>query len=879
MKKNNKAFTLVELLITIVIMMLVLIIALVSISAISKKNKEKSWGEVKTQVITGAKEYFSVNEYRLNTLNGDGTIEISVGKLVEEDYINLVTNPKTGKNVNVCDTVVIKKEDGKYTYTYDESLKEKCDMPQAIVFTEVGAPKVSLVKKCTNEGNNDWCKGDVVIKATIDKNENSAIDKAIAKTYYDDSEKYNVDLGREEKTHQITISDDGTFITTIVEVTNISGKKVTAETSYKIDKTAPLLNVNSYGAKVENDALNYISKNEYASDTWYSGYVWLGVSAKDNLSKVTLEGKADGTDKYSNKITSSSPTAEVIEKHSNNVEGKSSYYYKACDEAGNCSGSLTNPIKVVKLDRTPPKLIVSAFVAKDSNINNTNNFKTSYNQMSWLNGNVWLNVSAVDDLNGVDLTGVGIPKTISTESAKISVVHNYYVSQDGRNTYAYSACDKVGNCSEKNALVYLDKTPPTCGAVYGQGTENNWINASTPNASRIITQECNDQNGSGCNSITKTFYNDAEKDVITISDYAGNKVDCPVGVYIDKTLPDLNVNVYKTTDETTARKKLSNNKISNYTNDTWYSGYVWLEAEGSDNLTAFNITSDRKPDATLGGSELYNKTFNFEKNEKGSVKNSSLAQGISYYTYTICDEAKNCRSEKRNVKLDRTGPNIKSFGVISSSDYYNANNVLVNWDVEDKLSGLNKFTTNITKTDGKTNSWNKNGASSWKFASTKDKNLFVINSTTTPKLTVTDMAGNKSEKKTSQYVLDFTCRIEKTTEPCRSKAKNPIVGQIKVICSTNVDKVTVTYKYKTNSKDCSIPTTTKTSKNQQNAGVFNFRGCGGTYILDYANFTVTKGKQTWKGTVDDWSTKVGDYSESKVQNACSPDTGMHYIKY
>lgn len=106
MKKKN-GFTLIELLVTIAIMISILAIAIVSITRISDGIKEQSYESVKDQVITAAEEYLSTNSYYIDTINGGSSIEISVGELVSNDYLNVVTNPVTGEKIDECSYVLV----------------------------------------------------------------------------------------------------------------------------------------------------------------------------------------------------------------------------------------------------------------------------------------------------------------------------------------------------------------------------------------------------------------------------------------------------------------------------------------------------------------------------------------------------------------------------------------------------------------------------------------------------------------------------------------------------------------------------------------------------------------------------------------------------
>ena len=93
--KNKKGFTLIELLVVIALMLSILGIAVVSLMNASNKKKKESWEQVKGQIETAAEEYVNTNSYMFDGLGDDVTGKISVGTLVNEDFLNKITNPKT----------------------------------------------------------------------------------------------------------------------------------------------------------------------------------------------------------------------------------------------------------------------------------------------------------------------------------------------------------------------------------------------------------------------------------------------------------------------------------------------------------------------------------------------------------------------------------------------------------------------------------------------------------------------------------------------------------------------------------------------------------------------------------------------------------------
>ena len=141
MKKKN-GFTLIELLVVIALMLSILGIAIVSLTGISDKKKKEAWKEVVNQIETAATEYFTANEYLFEGLENGSTGTISVGRLVNEDYLNVVTNPVTEKKVSKCAIVNVTKNGDKYTSSFDErtidSTNSSCDSQSLLITSNVG---------------------------------------------------------------------------------------------------------------------------------------------------------------------------------------------------------------------------------------------------------------------------------------------------------------------------------------------------------------------------------------------------------------------------------------------------------------------------------------------------------------------------------------------------------------------------------------------------------------------------------------------------------------------------------------------------------------------------------------------------------------------
>lgn len=182
--RNKKGFTLIELLVVIALMLSILGIAIVSLVSTSNKKKEEAWRQVKSQIETVAEEYVNTNSYMFESFESDVTGKISVGTLVNEDFLNKITNPKTGKSISYCTIINIGKSGNKYTAKLDENTiynsdTASCEKRSLITVSEPGAPTGTVKYYDSNNqqtSNNGWFNLEklhgTMLRACIDANTN-----------------------------------------------------------------------------------------------------------------------------------------------------------------------------------------------------------------------------------------------------------------------------------------------------------------------------------------------------------------------------------------------------------------------------------------------------------------------------------------------------------------------------------------------------------------------------------------------------------------------------------------------------------------------------------------------------------------------------------
>lgn len=154
--KNKKGFTLIELIVTFSLMLSILGMAIISFISISNKKKQESYESIKKQIIVAAQEYFDNNSYYKESLTDSNFIKVSLGTLVDEDYLNVVNNPVTGKKLDYCNYVKVNKDkkDGGLDYKFfDDEID--CSSNSYVEVTETSAPIINITIS-GKKGNDNW---------------------------------------------------------------------------------------------------------------------------------------------------------------------------------------------------------------------------------------------------------------------------------------------------------------------------------------------------------------------------------------------------------------------------------------------------------------------------------------------------------------------------------------------------------------------------------------------------------------------------------------------------------------------------------------------------------------------------------------------------
>lgn len=312
MNKKKNGFTLIELLVTIALMLSILGIAIISLVSASNRKKEEAWTSVKEQIETAAVEYLSSNESLFEGLSDETTASIPLQTLVELDYINKVTDPRTGKALNECNYVEVTKSKYKYNATYKDSDDKSCTTGSVLKITEPGAPTLNVdvtelsIKKLIS--NTVWYKDGAKFDASTDRG-------ASITSCYTTSNR-DCDPQNDNSSLELDYTDKSKIsqIRACFKATNSSNKSTKECVSINVDNTAPTCAVSS------------------------NPNIWTN---KD----VTITGKCSDSESgcSSSKVTTTIKT-----------EGKKSYSPGTVTD--NLGHSTTCGTKTVYIDKTAPKI-------------------------------------------------------------------------------------------------------------------------------------------------------------------------------------------------------------------------------------------------------------------------------------------------------------------------------------------------------------------------------------------------------------------------------------------------------------------------------------------------------------------------------------------
>ena len=392
----------------------------------------------------------------------------------------------------------------------------------------------------------------------------------------------------------------------------------------------------------------------HTSNTWLKGWIFTQASGS---------GDNSGVNYYYTTTGATTNNSNVKASYRNiNAEGESTIKYKACDDAGNCSGWVSY---IAKLDRTAPTCGTATGASTD-----------------WTNSDRTISVVCSE--------------TGGSNCKKSSYSSTY---NSGTTTTAnITIQDNAGNSRNCSVNVYVDKEAPSCGTVTGAST--NWTKEN-----RTISVACSETGGSNCkkSSYSSTYSSGTTKTAnIAIQDNAGNSRNCSVNVYVDKEAPSCGTVTGASTNWTKENRTISvacsetggsNCKKSSYSS-TYSSGTTKTaniaiqDNAGNSRNCSVNVYVDKEAPScgTVTGASTNwtssNRTISVACSESGGSNCKKTSYSSTYSSGTtktaniaIQDNAGNSRNCSVNVYVDKDNPtcSIGATGTSGSNSYFRSN--------------------------------------------------------------------------------------------------------------------------------------------------------------------------------------------------------------
>ena len=470
-KKNQKGFTLVELLVAITILGIILVIALPQLSNIQQNNKTTKYRKYADTMLTSAKLYTDSYTEDMFGNNKSGCVDIPYDDMKDKD---LLKDIKVDGSTCKSDDSYIRVRKANDHYFYEVSIVCK-DKNNKIVYEnklprdacngngpDIDGPHISITPS-----TKDWTKG-TNEKVTVNiwdeygMLENTEIRLSWTKngasygsttTHNFKNKRYDGASSTSPLKYEIEVpqNETGKFILTVtpVDVRDSVGNYQTQAVSsgeYKLDNTPPTKpSVNMY-KWVNNDTRPTSATSEvYTNDTWSNKKVIV-------IPSGSTDNSQSGGIYYQYTTTGTTANSTDTTATYRNIEAEEVSYIKwrACDKLNNCSAYTTE--KTVKIDITIPRI-------------------SSYDNKS---RDKWKNTDIIITGGATDTGGSGVAEI------------RYYYDSDSTNTYddwttgkgtqsvsgtwtaernqmvSFIAIDYAGNVSTPQPVGYvkIDKTKP-----------------------------------------------------------------------------------------------------------------------------------------------------------------------------------------------------------------------------------------------------------------------------------------------------------------------------------------------------------------------------------------------------------------------------------
>ena len=498
--KNNKGFSLIEILATIVIIGIVSTVGIVSVNSMINKSKQHFYESQKQQMVLAAQSYVQDNRNILPR-NVGGMIKIKLSVLREKNYLkeDIIDQDK-----NVCD------QDNSYVTVYKNNQTEykyhgyldcpACKKNGSVCYEDDGElkPVISIdFPDTNNQGNalfNKNKKISIIMKATNDDDHPTIkIASYSYKIYVDNVLKYDSGIKIDNKRISYTATEDiykyvPGKIKVVATLTNTDGS-TTSQTVVKDfkDMIKPQCGRVKYeGVKVMNP---YDTQSGTLPKCGEAGYEWININSSPNNRVAWIvcndvEGIGCAQHEFSQNFTSDGHDDDI--KIRDKKGNEDTCKVKKCIDR--TSSNITFSFYVADPNGKPKGDPVQTYTASPQRTQYTYVKEESY--PNWLNEDaypdgVYIKVKVNDPtsdiqsftwkINPINQTVSNVTAaetTIKTKSNLVNGEVDYLIKDDGIRKQEIKVVDKAGNTAILKVTMKIDRTDPTCSAVSGHKSKS-----------------------------------------------------------------------------------------------------------------------------------------------------------------------------------------------------------------------------------------------------------------------------------------------------------------------------------------------------------------------------------------------------------------------
>ncbi len=632
-RKNHKAFTMIELLTTIVILGILSVIAIVAVSRLISKARNDQISHHEKTAIMATQSYIQTNKDKAPQEIGEFK-RIKLSDLKDANFLKENIKNSYGEDCMKESFVRVYKY-SKTEYSYTAYIY--CGDEVAPLIDEPTVPTVKIeFKGVKNESGNlqNVSNAKLSIEITGGKNgtEKILLDgysySLSVKTSDDPTlrEVYNSGTQSANRKEKILIEKN---ITDYIDITNITYVKARVVAR----------NV-AGGMKEKEDSASDPNSNDSFYDTTQptcisiqgaSNGTWINASSSTQRSIKATCNDGDGSGCIREKFTKSWPSSDInsdaeyayiqVQDNAGNKNVEDNYISNPCDITENIANSCRVRVNV---DKTYPGIKIEAYKLNSSG-------KTS----------------------GTNMFNSGVNVSIGNKSTKDEVTISYNSYKDlvngwmNKNNYSYGVGYKVTITDNIHLASWKWETnTPKAEDRNSNAFKNVRTTSNNENDSYTFPEVDMTKNNCGQRSKEITVYFKEEgmrKGRLTVTDKAGNSTIYYIEAYIDRTKPTCSIT-----------------KSGTIGNNGWYK-----EKNVSLSMTKSDTGSSKLSKYGL----IASTTVSYNSKIKGTQGNTT---GITWYGYVIDNAGNTGSCNSGSFKVDKTPPtcSVKKSGTTGSSGWY-----------------------------------------------------------------------------------------------------------------------------------------------------------------------------------------------------------------